>query len=109
MKSLYESKNSYLSCGLQLEQKKLLTKLIWEQLDRFKRMNSTLETIVKRSNCNNLSSTHLKSNPKGRDYLCPLFLGVCFNRKVLYLAENRLTLSVISLEALFSEAKRISI
>lgn len=81
MKSLYESKNSYLSCGLQLEQKKLLTKLIWEQLDRFKRTNSTLETIVKRSNCNNLSSTHSKSSPKGRDYLYVLFLGDGFNHK----------------------------
>lgn len=69
MKSLYESKNSYLSCGLQLEQKKLLTKLIWEQLDRFKRMNSTLETIAKRSNCNNLSPTHLKSSPEWKDCL----------------------------------------
>lgn len=81
MKSLYESKNSYLSCGLQLEQKKLLTKLIWEQLDRFKRMNSTLETTVKSSNCNNLSSTHLKSSPKWKDYLYLLFLGVCFKNK----------------------------
>ena len=81
MKSLYESKNSYLSCGLQLEQKKLLTKLLWEQLDRFKKMNSTLETIVTRSNCNNLSSTHLNSRPKSRDYLYLYFLRVCFSHK----------------------------
>lgn len=72
-------------------------------------MNSILEIIVKRLNCNNLLLIYLKSNFKGRDYLCSLFLGVCFNRKVLYLVENRLILLVISLEVLFLEVKRISI
>lgn len=46
---LYESQNAYLSCDLQLGRKERLAKLLWEPLDGFKRMNSTLETIATRS------------------------------------------------------------
>lgn len=93
---LYESKASYLSCGLQLEQKELLTKLLWEPLDRFKRMNSTLDTIAHRSHGNHLSPTHRGGALLVHgDHLCLFFLGVTSWRRVLSLAEDGLTLSEI--------------